>query len=235
MSTDFSRTLALLRKEKKLSQRAAAADLGISQALLSHYENGIREPGLAFVIRACDYYKVSADYLLGRTLSKDGTIIDAHQLYDVSEHKDNALRGSVFAQLNKKLMVNTISLIYGLLGQLGDRDLTRFVSDFFSCSLYLVFRCIYEINPKNQPKFFSISDSAFHHGAVEVSMMRTACDMQMEAELLRKNKNLAERLNILDQKTLQRSYPALYQSLFQILHNTSAMINRRLSVRNNKL
>ena len=32
-----------------MSQRKAAADLGISQALLSHYENGIREPGLAFV------------------------------------------------------------------------------------------------------------------------------------------------------------------------------------------
>ena len=50
-----------------LSQRAAAAALGISQALLSHYENGAREPGLAFLCRACDYYGVSADYLLGRT------------------------------------------------------------------------------------------------------------------------------------------------------------------------
>ena len=39
----------------------------MSQALLSHYENGIREPGLTFVVKACDYYQVSADYLLGRT------------------------------------------------------------------------------------------------------------------------------------------------------------------------
>ena len=36
--SDFSRTLALLRREKKISQRAAAGDLGVSQALLSHYE-----------------------------------------------------------------------------------------------------------------------------------------------------------------------------------------------------
>ena len=56
-------TLALLRQEKEISQRKAAADLGISQALLSHYENGVREPGLAFVKKACDYYHVSADYL----------------------------------------------------------------------------------------------------------------------------------------------------------------------------
>ena len=49
MNADFSRTLALLRQEKGISQRKAAKELGISQALLSHYENGIREPGLAFV------------------------------------------------------------------------------------------------------------------------------------------------------------------------------------------
>lgn len=45
MNADFSRTLALLRQEKGISQRKAAKELGISQALLSHYENGIREPG----------------------------------------------------------------------------------------------------------------------------------------------------------------------------------------------
>ena len=66
-NTHFSRTLSLLRKEKGASQREAAGALGISQALLSHYENGIREPGLAFVTKACDYYHVSADYLLGIT------------------------------------------------------------------------------------------------------------------------------------------------------------------------
>ena len=67
MASEFSRTLSLLRKERGVSQRTAAVDLGISQALLSHYENGAREPGLGFVCRACDYYGVSADYLLCRT------------------------------------------------------------------------------------------------------------------------------------------------------------------------
>ena len=69
MATEFSKTLSLLRRERGISQRKAAGELGISQALLSHYENGIREPGLGFVRRACDYYHVSADYLLGLTAS----------------------------------------------------------------------------------------------------------------------------------------------------------------------
>lgn len=67
MHASFSQALSRLRREKGVSQREAAQALEVSQALLSHYENGIREPGLAFVARACDYYQVSADYLLGRT------------------------------------------------------------------------------------------------------------------------------------------------------------------------
>ena len=100
MNSDFSRSLSLLRQEKQVSQRTAAKALGISQALLSHYENGIREPGLSFVVRACDYYNVSADFLLGRTLSRDGTtILDADTLYDASSDKDDVMRGSVMATL----------------------------------------------------------------------------------------------------------------------------------------
>jgi len=65
MARTFSETMSALRKSRGLSQRRAAGDLNISQALLSHYENGAREPGLDFVCRACRYYGVSADYLLG--------------------------------------------------------------------------------------------------------------------------------------------------------------------------
>ena len=68
----FCVNLARLRREKGVSQRKAASDLHISQALLSHYENGAREPGLAFVCRACDYYGVTADFLLGRTGDEAG-------------------------------------------------------------------------------------------------------------------------------------------------------------------
>ena len=85
MATEFSRTLSLLRKERGISQRTAAGDLGVSQALLSHYENGIREPGLAFVVRVCDYYHVSADYMLGRTLARDGSMLTAEEVLDMAE------------------------------------------------------------------------------------------------------------------------------------------------------
>ena len=44
LNAEFARTLSLLRQEKGVSQRAAAAQLGISQALLSHYEKESESP-----------------------------------------------------------------------------------------------------------------------------------------------------------------------------------------------
>ena len=65
MGLDFSTTIQQLRREKKLSQRVAAQELGISQALLSHYEKGVRQPKLGFVRKIASYYGVSADDILG--------------------------------------------------------------------------------------------------------------------------------------------------------------------------
>lgn len=72
MSADFALRLTDLRKEKNLSQKEAASCLGVSQALLSHYENGIRECKLDFIKKACDYYDVTADYLLGISDNRHG-------------------------------------------------------------------------------------------------------------------------------------------------------------------
>lgn len=72
MSTDFALRLTDLRKEKNLSQKEAASCLGVSQALLSHYEKGIRECGLDFLRRACDFYDVTADYMLGLSDNRHG-------------------------------------------------------------------------------------------------------------------------------------------------------------------
>ena len=72
MKSKFALVLSRLRHESGRSQRQVASELGVSQALLSHYENGAREPKLEFVIKACTYYKVSADYVLGRTKDRGG-------------------------------------------------------------------------------------------------------------------------------------------------------------------
>lgn len=65
MNTVFPARLSALRRERGLTQKDAAAAMGISGALLSHYEKGIRECGLDFLCAAAAFYDVSCDYLLG--------------------------------------------------------------------------------------------------------------------------------------------------------------------------
>lgn len=48
-----------------MTQKEAAEQLGVSAALLSHYEKGIRECGLSFLCKAASFYDVSCDYILG--------------------------------------------------------------------------------------------------------------------------------------------------------------------------
>lgn len=72
MERNFPVILSELRKEKGLSQKEAAMQLNISQALLSHYEKGIRECGQSFLIKVADFYGVTCDYLLGRSKSRTG-------------------------------------------------------------------------------------------------------------------------------------------------------------------
>ena len=79
----FAETMSYLRREKGVPQRQVAAELKISQALLSHYENGAREPGIDFICRACRYYGVTADFMLGLSDSPSGNAEYARKLEDL--------------------------------------------------------------------------------------------------------------------------------------------------------
>lgn len=231
MNERFSRTLSLLRQEKGVSQRAAAADLGISQALLSHYENGVREPGLPFVVRACDYYGVSADFLLGRTLSRDGTTIAPEELYDITGEKDNSIKGGVLALVSKKLLVNSIGLLFGLLAKTGSRDAIRACSNYLSTAVYQMYRRLYEASPANNPDFFSVSSRHFQAGLPAVDMHCAEAEYMDALAARAKEKNpMPEMTN----DALARDYPALYQSLFQVVHSSGERINGLMEGRRTK-
>lgn len=58
--------IAELRKEKCLSQRQLAKELGTSQANLSRWEQGLNEPSILECWRIANYFEVSIDFLCGR-------------------------------------------------------------------------------------------------------------------------------------------------------------------------
>lgn len=59
-----------LREDYDLKQKQLAAYLSVDQSTYSDYENGKINVPVDMLIKIADYYKVSLDYLVGRSDSK---------------------------------------------------------------------------------------------------------------------------------------------------------------------
>ena len=64
---NFSTKLKELRNEKGLTLKSVAMELSIPLTTYANYEQGTREPSIAMIIALCNFYDVSADYLIGRS------------------------------------------------------------------------------------------------------------------------------------------------------------------------
>ena len=54
-----------LREERKLTQVQLAQELKLDKSTIAKYETGKVEPSLSIIYLLIDYFRVSADYLLG--------------------------------------------------------------------------------------------------------------------------------------------------------------------------
>lgn len=64
---DYCRIIRDLREDTDLTQTQVAEVLGTSQTMYARYERGANEMPIRHLLALCDLYKVSADYILGRT------------------------------------------------------------------------------------------------------------------------------------------------------------------------
>ena len=63
----FSERLKELRRVCGITQKVVADHLGLTVKAYCFYELGQREPSLGTLIKLCDFFDVSADYLIGRS------------------------------------------------------------------------------------------------------------------------------------------------------------------------
>lgn len=224
MASDFSRTLALLRHEKKISQRNAAADLQVSQALLSHYENGLREPGLRFVARAAEYYNVSCDYLLGRSMSRgENASSDADSLPLLQHNVSQEL--SPEAADIKKQIEDAVTILIDAADSSGSKQLLHEVAMYFSFAEYKLFRYLYAADGSNPPEAFRTSADRFDalcDARLKLTELRIRCAAE-GGGCLGLQKETAELPN-LALSVLPYAYPQYADSLLQILQTVSDSI-----------
>lgn len=232
MNDHFPRILTLLRKERGISQKKAAAELGISQALLSHYEKGIRECGLDFLTRTADYYGVSCDYLLGRTPDRTGAMLTVEDLPDADPHStDQVFKGSILATLNKKLVANSLNVVFDLMQRSGSKQLTNELSAYLMLAVYQAFRVLYAANPHNPQGVFGVHArlaGGLANAAMEVARANAGC--------IAGGENAGPLVKLADpealalsSETLKERYPYFQQSLFNLIQRAEGHIEARLS------
>ena len=208
---EFNRIITLLRKERGITQKQAAQDLGVSQALLSHYEKGIRECGLEFVVKVADYYGVSCDYLLGRSAERSGQTI------------------SVLPTMNKKLIANSLNILYDKLGASRDKGLVTEVSGYLMLAVYKMFRLVYMADPKNAASMFSVTPGRWE-GYSTASML--AAEANIKSILSGEDQPGAPALKDpscfgMTTETLTQNYPLYATSLLNLIKTSEKRIEHQ--------
>ena len=227
MNADFPRILTLLRKERGISQKMAAGDLGISQALLSHYEKGIRECGLDFVIRCADYYHVSCDYLLGRSPDRSGATLSVEDIPDPDAlGKENQIKGSILPTLNKKLLSNSLNILFDMVSLTKNKTVVSEVSSYLMLAVYKMFRSLYSTNPKNQAGLFTVPKS-MARDITDAAMK--SCEARLQASI--DNENVPDVVPLeniealsLTTEEISRRYPMFASSLLNLIQNSESKI-----------
>lgn len=136
MKNEFSKNLYNLRMQRGWSQKETAGNLGISQALLSHYEKGIRECGLDFLIKASEVFNCTTDYLLGIsgtpavTESSDADSISA----DLKEFP-NLIK-------SRDEIQDTVNILYSITARIGNPEICKNFNKYFGNSLYAELRSL---------------------------------------------------------------------------------------------
>lgn len=216
MSSPISRTLIQLRKENSLSQKEVATDLGVSQALLSHYEKGIRECGLEFLVKVANYYNVSCDFLLGRSPEKNGTLIDGLAIKEIDEEEvksDNKTSSAFLIQ--KKLIINSLHILFDILSKLGNSSISNKITTIISLAIYRVIRIIGLTNKNSQSQMFSHKQEI---GTAKASAVTILCEAEAfeEAMAIASNKVIDAGF-VLSEDTLTKEYAEYKTSILNLI------------------
>lgn len=70
----LANNISYLRKQKKLSQQTFAETLEVPRSRISSYEEGRSTPGLEFLIKLSDYFKIPVDILIRNNIAQEGDV-----------------------------------------------------------------------------------------------------------------------------------------------------------------
>lgn len=206
----FSKNITILRKERKMTQKKVAEELGVSQALLSHYEKNIRECGLDFVVRMSEYYDVSCDFLLGVTEERGNCKKNPQE--PPKKEKENHIPKCISSSLN---------IVFGIVKKINSKSLSRFIINYFSTAVYTIFRTLYKANENNSEEIFDVTPTLFSAvSESNLAMSKSLCDLVLQGKGKGKDKIKMEDIPEIDFEALKEEYDEDVDELRSLINYT---------------
>ena len=176
-------------------------------------------------MRTADFYGVPCDYLLGRSPERTGATLLVDDLPEADVlGKENRMRGgSILPTLNKRLMINSLNIVFSLLERIGDTKLTKSLSLYLMMDIYLAFRMLYELNPKNLSTLFVVDKARYPYLADAQRLMQRADLSQLMLQL---SKDLPGEKTLLSTEQLQANYPLFTSSLLNLIKNVEVTLEQ---------
>mgnify|MGYP000126703473 FL=1 len=140
--------------------------------------------------------------------------------------RDNQFRGSVLPVLNKKLLVNSLHILFDLLQKCNNKALTTEVSSYLMLAVYAVFRQIYSANPKNPAAMFSVEEFLFLPSLLGESGKATARIGRLTQGFTVGGEPgvAADKLPAILPDDISAQYPLFASSLFNLLRNAETRL-----------
>ena len=167
------------------------------------------------------FYHVSADYMLGRTLARDGSMLTAEEILNAAE-PGNVLQGSVLATLRGKLITSASGVLFGLLGKLGDKDAINAAADSLGCHIYLLYRLLHRA-AGGSTAYFALPEEDCAAGAASAGASLARTDYARALAKLSREKAAFPDMS---HETLNSAFPGRSQGMIQVLSTADGQLNR---------
>ncbi len=139
------------------------------------------------------------------------------------------MHGSLLPVLNKKLIANSLNIVFGILQKCGSKALTTESSAYLSLAVYKVFRLLYSANSKNPQGLFSVPQklgsgrsSAAQHIAFSNAECLLSGDKVDSMEGVDKDS-----LPSLSPEKLSADYPLFASSLYNLIQNSEVRMGAK--------
>ncbi len=224
MAIEFNRIITLLRKERGITQNRRRRSLASARRSCPITRKASGNAALHLWYRLL-IIKVSAVTTFGRSAERSGQTIKVEELPDAGASTSGSIyRGSVLPTMYKKLIENSLDILFDRLDQCRDKRVVTSVSNYLMLAVYRMFRRLYQAAPGNVASMFRVTPARWERDADAAMFLQEG---ELSATMAGENGACPDPAAFeMNTETLARDYPRHATSLMNLIKNSEEVVRK---------